>query len=158
MGNGIGVEEEQAEAVIRRLDDRKYDLPLRHDFDARERFDADDFVVTNPFNMFIDKPKVMERIRADIIKYSTYERGNDDFRRYGIPPLGSKVRPLCLPRMRTARTPGGPSTVDSPKSGCGGRVRGRRRSPPEQRHPAVSDRAESAGSCVRSPKLKYLSN
>jgi hypothetical protein len=80
VGNGIGVEDMQVEAEIRRLYDREHDLLLRRDFDAQERFYPDDFVVTNPFNMFIDKPKVMERLRGDIIKYSTYERGYDYFR------------------------------------------------------------------------------
>jgi ketosteroid isomerase-like protein len=81
--SGVGVEDKQAEQEIRRLYDREHELLLRRDFDAQGRFYPDDFVVTNPFNMFIDKPKVMERLRADIIKYSTYERGYDHFRRYG---------------------------------------------------------------------------
>lgn len=81
--SGIGVDDKQAEQEIQRLYDQEHDLLLRRDFAAQERFYPDDFVVTNPFNMFIDKPKVMERLRADIIKYSTYERGYDYFRRYG---------------------------------------------------------------------------
>lgn len=81
--SGVGVEDKQAEQEIRRLYDREHELLLRRDFAAQERFYPDDFVVTNPFNMFIDKPKVMERLRADIIKYSTYDRGYDYFRRYG---------------------------------------------------------------------------
>lgn len=72
-----------AEQEIRRLYDLEHELLLARDFAAQERFYPDDFVVTNPFNMFIDKPKVMERLRADIIKYSTYERHYDAFRRYG---------------------------------------------------------------------------
>ena len=79
----VGVEDKLAETEIRRLYDREHELLLRRDFAAQERFYPDDFVVTNPFNMFIGKPKVMERLRADIIKYSTYERGYDYFRRYG---------------------------------------------------------------------------
>jgi len=78
-----GVEDKQAEREIRQLYDREHELLLQRDFAAQERFYPDDFVVTNPFNMFIDKAKVMERIRGDIIKYSTYERGYDYFRRYG---------------------------------------------------------------------------
>jgi ketosteroid isomerase-like protein len=81
--NGIGIEDKQAEQEIRRLYDREHELLLRRDFAAQERFYPDDFVVTNPFSMFIDKPKVMERLRADIIKYSTYDREYDYFRRYG---------------------------------------------------------------------------
>jgi hypothetical protein len=33
--------------------------------------------------MFIDKPRVVDRLRADIIMYSRYERGYDYFHRYG---------------------------------------------------------------------------
>lgn len=76
-------DDKAAEHEIRRLYDREHELLLARDFSAQERFYPDDFVVTNPFNMFIDKPKVMERLRADIIKYSRYERQYDDFRRYG---------------------------------------------------------------------------
>lgn len=81
--SGVGVEDKQAEAEIRRLYDREHELLLQRDFAAQERFYPDDFVVTNPFSMFIDKPRVIERLRADIIKYSTYERRYDYFRRYG---------------------------------------------------------------------------
>jgi ketosteroid isomerase-like protein len=79
----VGIEDKQAEQEIRQLYDREHELLLRRDFAAQEQFYPDDFVVTNPFSMFIDKSKVMERLRADIIKYSTYERGYDYFRRYG---------------------------------------------------------------------------
>lgn len=83
LPSGIGVEDKQVEEEIRRLYDHEHDLLLRRDFAAQERFYPDDFVVTNPFSMFINKQKVMERLRADIIKYSTYERQYDYFRRYG---------------------------------------------------------------------------
>ena len=53
------------------------------DMTAQERFYPADFVVTNPFNMFIGKKQVMERIRSDIIKYVRYEREYDAFRIYG---------------------------------------------------------------------------
>lgn len=56
---------------------------LRRDIAGLDRFFLDDFVVTNPFNQFIDKPKVIVRLRADIIKYSSYTRRYDAFRVYG---------------------------------------------------------------------------
>ena len=80
---GVGIEDKQAEKEIRQLYDREHELLLRRDFAAQQQFYPDDFVVTNPFSMFIDKQKVMERLRADIIKYSTYERKYDYFRRFG---------------------------------------------------------------------------
>jgi len=78
-----GADDKQAEQQIRRLYDYERDLLLRRDFTAQAAFYPDDFVVTNPFNMFINKQKVMERLRADIIKYSVYDRQYDYFRRYG---------------------------------------------------------------------------
>lgn len=80
---GVGVEDREAEAAIRRLYDQEHENLLRTDVAAQEQFLPDDFVVTNPFGMFIDKPRVVERLKADIIKYSRYERGYDYFRRYG---------------------------------------------------------------------------
>lgn len=80
---GAADDDKRAEQEIRRLYDREHELLLRRDFDAQERFYPDDFVVTNPFNMFINKTKVMERLRGDIIKYNKYEREYDYFRRYG---------------------------------------------------------------------------
>jgi hypothetical protein len=81
--SGVGVEDKQAESDIRRLYDQEHGNLLRMDIPAQERFLPDDFVVTNPFGMFIAKPQVIERLRADIIKYSRYEREYDYFRRYG---------------------------------------------------------------------------
>lgn len=93
---GVGVEDKEAEEEIRRLYDREHENLLRMDIEAQARFLPDDFVVTNPFNMFIDKQQVTERLRANIIKYSTYERQYDYFRRYGdigIIVGGEKVVP-----------------------------------------------------------------
>ena len=44
---------------------------LRSDIAAMERFFPDDMIVTNPFNQVIDKPKVIERVKANIIKYTS---------------------------------------------------------------------------------------
>jgi hypothetical protein len=67
VASGVGVEDKQAEADIRRLYDREHDVLLRRDFAAQEQFYPDDFVVTNPFSMFVGKPKV--RI-GDILSFS----------------------------------------------------------------------------------------
>lgn len=83
----------RVEQEIRALYDYEQQLLLRRDAEAQERFYPEDFVVTNPFNMFIDKKKVMERIRADIIKYSRYDRQFDAFRIYGdtVVVIGSET-------------------------------------------------------------------
>jgi hypothetical protein len=79
-----GADEDKAiVAELKRLYDREHDMIVRRDFAGLERFMPADFVVTNPFNQFIDKPTVMERLRADIIKYSSYTRQYDAFRVYG---------------------------------------------------------------------------
>lgn len=58
-----------------------------------KKFYPDDFVVTNPFNQFIDKKKVIERVKGNIIKYSSYKRTFDAFRFYGNTAIviGSEV-------------------------------------------------------------------
>jgi hypothetical protein len=80
---GAGVEDDQAELDIRRLYDQERDNLVRMDIEGQARRLPDDFVVTNPLGMFIRKPEVVERLKADIVKYSRYERGYDYFRRYG---------------------------------------------------------------------------
>jgi len=62
--------------------DREKILPAR-DFAARERFYPADHIVTNPYNRLVDKAFVMERIRADVISYASFERQFDLFRVYG---------------------------------------------------------------------------
>lgn len=44
---------------IKRLYDKEHQNLLRMDIFAQERFLPDDFVVTNPFGMFINKQQVM---------------------------------------------------------------------------------------------------
>jgi ketosteroid isomerase-like protein len=68
---------------IKRRYDYERELILRQDFAALEKFYPDDFVVTNPFSQFINKEKVMERYRANIIKYSEFERIFEYFKVHG---------------------------------------------------------------------------
>jgi hypothetical protein len=60
-------------AEIRRVMDYELKLVLTEDTAAMRQFYPDDMAVTNPFNQFIDKRKVMKRVKADIIKYASYE-------------------------------------------------------------------------------------
>lgn len=71
------------EEEIKRLTASEVDLLVRGDMAALERLYPDDFVVTNPFNQFINKQKVLERIRTNIIKYKSYEKQIEYLRVYG---------------------------------------------------------------------------
>lgn len=71
----------------------EHEIVLRQDTVAINKFYPDDFVVTNPSNQFIDKAKVLERVKANIIKYSDYNRIFDYFKVYGntVLVVGSEV-------------------------------------------------------------------
>ncbi len=65
---------------IKRRYGHERELILRQDSVALNKFYPDEFVVTNPFNQFIDKQKVIERVIGNIIKYSSFERKFDYFK------------------------------------------------------------------------------
>ena len=73
----------KAKEEIKRLYAFEEQLTLTQDTAGIKKYYPDDFVVTNPFNQFIDKKKVIERVNANIIKYSTYKHTFDAFRFYG---------------------------------------------------------------------------
>ena len=68
------------EKEMRRLAAYEVDLVLRSDVQGMERFYPDDMIVTNPFNQVIDKPKVLERVRENIIRYTTMTKEVEHFR------------------------------------------------------------------------------
>ncbi|MDQ4139646.1 MAG: nuclear transport factor 2 family protein [Bacteroidota bacterium] len=79
---------------IKRLMDYELKLVLHQDTTAMEQFYPDDMAVTNPFNQFIDKRKVMERVKSDIIKYVSYKKKVDYFHVEGdntVVVIGSEV-------------------------------------------------------------------
>jgi hypothetical protein len=55
---------------LKRLAAYEVDLVLRSDIAGMQRFYPDDMLVTNPFNQVIDKAKVLERVRENIINYT----------------------------------------------------------------------------------------
>ena len=73
----------KAKEEIKRLYAFEEQLTLTQDTAGIKQYYPDDFVVTNPFNQFIDKKKVIERVKSNIIKYSTYQHNFDAFRFYG---------------------------------------------------------------------------
>jgi ketosteroid isomerase-like protein len=79
-----GRKKEQAiKQEMQRLAAYEVDLVLRSDIAAMERFYPDDMIVTNPFNQVIDKPKVIERVESNIIKYSSMTKDVEHVRSFG---------------------------------------------------------------------------
>ena len=73
----------KAAVEIKRLYDIEEHLVLQQDTAGFRKFYPDDFVVTNPFNQFIDKNTVIDRQKNNIIKYTSYKRTFDAFQCYG---------------------------------------------------------------------------
>jgi ketosteroid isomerase-like protein len=76
--NGQDIKQE-----MQRLAAYEVDLVLRSDISAMERFFPDDMIVTNPFNQVIDKPQVIERVKANIIKYTSMTKVVEHVRTFG---------------------------------------------------------------------------
>jgi ketosteroid isomerase-like protein len=91
---------------IKRRNKYEIQLILRQDSIALKKFYPDDFVVTNAFNQFIDKDKVIERVKTNIIKYSSIERIFDYFKIHGntVFVVG---REIVVPTIDAARTDAG---------------------------------------------------
>ena len=75
--------EQAVKQEMQRLAAYEVDLVLRSDISAMERFYPDDMVVTNPFNQVIDKPQVIERVKANIIKYTSTTKVVEHVRTFG---------------------------------------------------------------------------
>ena len=79
-----GQKKEQAiKQEMQRLAAYEVNLVLRSDIAAMERFYPNDMIVTNPFNQVIDKPKVIERVKANIIKYTSMTKDVEHVRFFG---------------------------------------------------------------------------
>lgn len=76
-------QEEAVKQEMRRLAAYEVDLVLRSDIAAMERFYPNDMIVTNPFNQVIDKPQVIERVKANIIKYTMMTKDVEHVRFFG---------------------------------------------------------------------------
>lgn len=66
--------ERPGEAEFRRLHAEEARIVISGDAAAWEKFYPEDHVVTNPFNQLLDKKGVLERVKANIIKYKAYEK------------------------------------------------------------------------------------
>lgn len=63
-----------AEQQVRTLNVREVDALLRNDVDTLNRLWSNDFVVTNPFNKFIDKKQVLGMTASGNLAFSAYDR------------------------------------------------------------------------------------
>ena len=64
----------QSEAEFKRLHAGEARIVISGDVAAWEKFYPEDHIVTNPFNQLLDKKGVLERVKANIIKYKAYEK------------------------------------------------------------------------------------
>ncbi len=71
-----------AEQEVRALSAAEVDALLRNDVAALNRLWSTDFVVTNPFNKFIDKKQVMAMTASGNLAFSSYDRQIDYVRVY----------------------------------------------------------------------------
>jgi hypothetical protein len=72
--------EATVEQEMRRLAAYEVDLVLRSDIQGMDRFYPADMIVTNPFNQVIDKARVLERVRGNIIRYTAMTKEVEHFR------------------------------------------------------------------------------
>ena len=62
------------EQEIRRLNDQEVEALLRNDVATLKRLWSDAFVVTNPFNNFLDKQKVVTMTESGVLAFTSYDR------------------------------------------------------------------------------------
>lgn len=77
-GNDRGIDEE-----VRRLNMREVEALLRNDVKTLKSIWSDDFVVTNPFNKFINKAQVVGMTESGTLAFSSYDRQIEYVRVYG---------------------------------------------------------------------------
>lgn len=78
VGRGRQIEEE-----VRRLNEQEVQALLRNDVATLRRLWSDDFVVTNPFNKFINKQQVLGMTESGTLTFTSYDRQVEYVRVYG---------------------------------------------------------------------------
>lgn len=71
------------EDEIRRLNKQEVEALLRNDVSPLKLLWSDDFVVTNPFNTFVNKQQVLQMIQSGLLGFSSYQREIEYVRVYG---------------------------------------------------------------------------
>ncbi|MDP9337491.1 MAG: nuclear transport factor 2 family protein [Acidobacteriota bacterium] len=72
-----------AEAEVRRLNREEVDAFLHNDSKEMARLWSDDFVVTNPFNKFVNKQQVLGMVMSGFLVITSFERQIEYVRFYG---------------------------------------------------------------------------
>jgi ketosteroid isomerase-like protein len=72
-----------AEEEIRRLNVEEHEAFLHKDPKTLARLWSDDFVVTNPFNKFVNKQQVLGMIESGFLAITSYDRQIEYLRFYG---------------------------------------------------------------------------
>lgn len=72
--NATTPKQKQIIAQIMKQLDYQEQMTLTQDTAAMNRYYPDDMRITNPFSMLIDKKKFLERVNANIIKYTEFEK------------------------------------------------------------------------------------
>lgn len=91
------------EQTIRKLEQQEDDAVLRGDVAALEKIWAEDFTVNNPQNQISrGRKEVLDRIRAGLLKYSSFTREIEEVKLYGdtvvvmglevVTPVGSNPK------------------------------------------------------------------
>jgi hypothetical protein len=73
----------RVEEEIRWLNAEEVEALLRNDVVTLKRLWSDDFVVTNPFNKFINKQQVVGMTESGTLAFTSYDRQVDYVRVYG---------------------------------------------------------------------------
>lgn len=66
--------DKRVEEEFKRLHEQEVAFVLSGDAAAWDKFYPEDHIVTNPFNQLLTKKQVLERVRANIIRYKVYEK------------------------------------------------------------------------------------
>ena len=72
-----------AEEEIRRLNVEEHEAFLHKDLKTLARLWSDDFVVTNPFNKFVNKQQVLGMVESGFLAITSYDRQIEYLRFYG---------------------------------------------------------------------------
>jgi hypothetical protein len=80
---GQGSDARNVEEELKQLNDQEVQALLHNDVKTPAQLWSEDFVVTNPFNKFINKAQVLELTRSGTVAFSSYERQIEYTRAYG---------------------------------------------------------------------------
>lgn len=74
LGQGMTANDKSVEAEIRQLNAREVVALLANDVKALGQLWSEDFVVTNPFNKFINKQQVVGLTQSGTLAFTAYDR------------------------------------------------------------------------------------